>query len=383
MSFYLIFIIVNAFIGLFLGLNAWAAFNPVIHNRLVFWLTVLAVTQIYWICRVVTRTYNLEMPGPVYFFVTSLFALCVVALLAVACADLILLLARVVKPLQPFFFFVKAHSVQTGIVVAALVLLYYAAGLYIANSPRETHYNIAVDKPIGVENIKIAMISDLHITTFTRNSGIKGLVERLNGLDTDLVIFAGDIIDGELQPYLDKGVTGYFSQIKSRYGVYAIMGNHEYYGGDAEKAAKEYAAAGMKVLRDEKVLLEPLGITLIGRDDLASVSFKGHSRAGLGELLAGVDMSKPVIVADHQPQNSVITEAAANGVDLQLSGHTHNGQFFPFNLIVEKIYINPWKFWSKGAYNLIVSCGFGTWGPPIRTASYAEIVVVDLNSQLQ
>ena len=381
MYFYLIFIAVNLFIGLCLGFNAWAAFGQIIHNRIIFWLIVLVFTQSYWIIRFAAHTYNLEIPGTLYFIVTSLFALCIVALLTVICADIVLLLTWLIKPLKPFYLFIKTHSVHAGVAVTASVLLYCAAGFFIANSVRETHYKISVNKPLSVESIKIVMVSDLHITTFTRTGAVKNLIEIINRMNADLVLFAGDIVDMKLDSYTEKGLSGYFSQIRSGHGVYMIMGNHEYYGGHAEDIVKEFTSAGIRILRDEIVFLEPLGITLIGRDDLAVANFKSGPRAALKDIMNHVDISKPVVVLDHQPQNRVIKETAANGVDLQLSGHTHNGQFFPFNLIVKKIYINAWKLWTDGAYHLIVSCGFGTWGPPIRTASYSEIVVVELTGK--
>ncbi|MDR0453941.1 MAG: metallophosphoesterase [Deferribacteraceae bacterium] len=376
--FFIAFISVNLFIGLFLGINAWAAFSQLIHNKLIFWLIVSSVTQIYWISRLSAYRFAVEIPALLYFLAASLFAFCIMALFIVTGADIILLFTRIIKPLNFVYQFIKTHSVQTGILVTALVLCCYFAGLFIANFPVETHYKISVNKPLGAENVKIIMVSDLHITTFTRTGAINSLVERINKLDADIVLLGGDIIDGGMRPFVEKDLSGFFSRLKSRYGVYMVMGNHEYYGGDTDSVVKGVMSAGIRVLRDEKLFLEPLGITLIGRDDISSAIFKGHPRAALKELMSGADLSKPIIVLDHQPQKKPVREALTNGVDLQLSGHTHSGQFFPFNLVVKKMYINSWKLWCEGSFNLIVSCGFGTWGPPIRTASYSEIVVIEL-----
>ena len=381
MSFYLIFISVNLFIGLFLGLNARVAFSQVICNKPIFWALVFIATQAYWISRVVTRAYRLEIPASLYFVASSLFAICIAAFFIVLGIDIFLFIAWAVKPFNTVYLFIKTHSVHTGIAVIAALLLYYFAGLFIANFPIETHYRIAISKPLAVERVRIVMVSDLHITTFTRIKTVTDLVKRINGLDADLLFFVGDVADGGIGPFRKKGLSGYLSGLRSAHGIYMVMGNHEYYGGDADATAKEFMSAGIRALRDEKVFLEQLGITLIGRDDLSSAAFKGRPRADLAELMDGVDLAKPIIVLDHQPQNRVIKEASASGVDLQLSGHTHNGQFFPFNLIVKKIYTKSWGLFTDGAYHLVVSCGFGTWGPPVRTASYSEIVVAELTGE--
>ena len=118
---------------------------------------------------------------------------------------------------------------------------------------------------------------------------------------------------------------------------------------------------------------------LVGRDERSNHSFSDTGRRKLTDLLTGVDKSDPVILLDHQPLD--LAEAAESGVDLQLSGHTHQGQFFPINLITERLFETDRGYLSKGSLQVIVSNGFGTWGPPIRIGNKPEIVAISLRFQ--
>jgi predicted MPP superfamily phosphohydrolase len=168
------------------------------------------------------------------------------------------------------------------------------------------------------------------------------------------------------------------------------MSNHDYFSESPQLNIDAYPRSNMRVLRDEIFYLEELGITLIGRDDWirgtrqlppgASPDLTSK-RAPLAALTTHADPMTPWILLDHQPRE--IDEAIAQKIDLQFSGHTHNGQFFPFNLVVKHLYRNTWGQLTQDAYTLIVSCGFGTWGPPLRLLSYAEIVVADVLFQPQ
>src|SRR5690606_702738 len=115
----------------------------------------------------------------------------------------------------------------------------------------------------------------------------------------------------------------------------------------------------------------------IGRNDPRL--HEGPERVKLKELMKGIDTRKPLLLLDHQPID--LGEAQAAGIDLQLSGHTHRGQIFPANLITDRIYEEDWGLLKKGAYHLIVSCGYGTWGPPLRIGNHPEVVSVIVNFQ--
>jgi predicted MPP superfamily phosphohydrolase len=152
--------------------------------------------------------------------------------------------------------------------------------------------------------------------------------------------------------------------------VYAVLGNHEYISRNSELAVESLKQANVNVLVDEHVKLNNQ-FYIVGRDDRMAGSISGKPRMKLSKLMDGIDKNLPIILLDHQPNN--LEEGQRNGIDLQLSGHTHNGQFFPNNLISKHVFEHSWGYLRKGDYQVIVSSGFGTWGPPIRIGSNPEI----------
>lgn len=163
--------------------------------------------------------------------------------------------------------------------------------------------------------------------------------------------------------------------MRAKYGIFAVTGNHEYIGG-VEPSIKYLTEHGITELRDNTVKIAD-SFYVVGREDRASKGFAGIIRKPLNQLLEGVDRTLPVILMDHQPVR--LEEAEKNGIDLQLSGHTHHGQLWPFNFITKKIYEVSMGYKQKGSTHFYVSCGLGTWGPPIRTGNRPEIVVINLS----
>lgn len=219
------------------------------------------------------------------------------------------------------------------------------------------------------------MASDLHLGTILGRSFLNDLVDKINALKPDIILLAGDIIDEDINPVIKNNVGEELVRLKSKYGVFAITGNHEYIGG--VKTAVQYLTAhGINVLRDryEKVAGS---FYVVGREDRSIRQFAGKQRKNLNELLAGIDKSLPIIMMDHQPFG--LNEAFENGIDLQFSGHTHNGQLWPINFIIEKIYDLAWGYEVRGDTHYYVSCGVGGWGPPIRTGSRPEIINFKIN----
>ena len=166
-------------------------------------------------------------------------------------------------------------------------------------------------------------------------------------------------------------VSDTFRKLSAPYGVFAVLGNHEYIGGNAEEAIKYLGEAGVKVLRDSSQEIAG-SFYLIGRDDRSSERVNKVKRQDLKTLMKGIDRSFPTILMDHQP--SQLEEPVEQGVDLQLSGHTHAGQLFPIRYITRRIFEDDWGLLRKGNFQLIVSSGYGTWGPPIRLGNTPEVV---------
>jgi predicted MPP superfamily phosphohydrolase len=267
----------------------------------------------------------------------------------------------------------KLYTLGFSILVVIVILI---AGFINATHPVIKELNIEINKKAGNhKNFRIVSVSDIHIGEIIGRSRVSKLVERINKLEPDLVLFPGDILDQDLNSVLKYKSGEPLKKIKAKYGVYAITGNHEYIGG-IRKAATYIESLNIVLLRDSTALIDS-SLYLIGREDRDSRRFAGIERKPLEELLNGVNKNLPLILLDHQPFH--LEDAEKNGIDLQLSGHTHHGQLWPFGYITNKIYEVSWGYKRKGGTQYYVSSGFGTWGPPIRTGNTPEIVLINLS----
>jgi hypothetical protein len=248
-------------------------------------------------------------------------------------------------------------------------------GFFNALIPNVKTYNITVDKPAeGLNNLKIGAVSDIHMGSTIRKRSIKKLSKILKEQKPDLVLLLGDIVDGEIGPVIRGDLLKYFTCPRCRDGLFAITGNHEFIGG-AKRTIPYIESKGIRILKDEVITIEG-GVQLIGRLDRDSRRFYGKERKPLAELVREVDTAKPVILLDHQPFN--LDETAKYGIDLQLSGHTHNGQMWPLNYLTSKIYELSYGYLKKGKTHFIVSSGFGLWGPRVRSGSRSEILIINI-----
>jgi predicted MPP superfamily phosphohydrolase len=198
------------------------------------------------------------------------------------------------------------------------------------------------------------------------------LVDSINALNPDIILLAGDIVDEDLAPVIRQNLGEALTRLKAPLGVYGITGNHEYIGG-AEAAVKYLEAHGITMLRDSVVKVAD-AFYVAGREDRDKNRFSGKPRKEVKELLLGADLSRPVILLDHQP--FALEKAMEAGVDLQLSGHTHHGQLWPLNFITRAVYEVSMGYKKKGNTHFYVSPGFGGWGPPVRTGHRPEVVSI-------
>jgi len=266
---------------------------------------------------------------------------------------------------------VKLILLASGLVIVGSVLIW---GNYKYNHPDTVRVDVEVAKALPDEEITLVMVSDVHLGSNIKKSQLKRYVEMINGETPDVVLIVGDLCDMSIKPVIKQNMAEELSSLISRYGVYFASGNHEFYGGDRDAIIDYLSSAGVNVLVDSVVTLGGV-MTVAGREDITNTH-----RKSLTELLEGVDVSKPLILLDHQPYN--LKEAEEAGVDLQLSGHTHNGQFWPGNLIVKMMYELPYGYMKKGATHYYVSSGLGIWGPKYRIGTRSEMVVIKITSSL-
>lgn len=224
----------------------------------------------------------------------------------------------------------------------------------------------------GAAPVRIVQISDVHIGPTIGREFIADLVARINALEPDVVAITGDLVDGSVEDLAEHAAP--LGAIKAKHGVFFVTGNHEYYSG-ADDWIAHLTKLGVRVLRNEHVQL-PCGVDVAGVDDWSAKQFGGDHGPDIERATRGRDPSRPMVLLAHQPR--AIVGAAAHGIALQLSGHTHGGQIFPFNFLVrlQQPYIAG--LYDHEKTKLYVSRGTGYWGPPMRLGAPAEITEIEL-----
>jgi len=300
-------------------------------------------------------------------FFSSLFVLTVLR-------DVFLLGARVLLPASQ----AASLEVVSALWTLALTVLVTLAGLGVARSrPRVVEVDIPVTNlPEALRGFSIAQISDVHVGPTIKRGFVERIVSLVNGLQADLIAVTGDLVDGSVQQLSLH--TAPLARLAARHGVYFVTGNHEYYSGERAWTA-EIRRLGLKVLKNEHVVLRHNGAALVvaGVTDLSAHHFNAADHSDPAAALRGspAEAGAKILLA-HQPNSA--TAAASAGFDVQLSGHTHGGQFWPWNLFVG--FFQPF---TAGLYRLknlwvYVSRGTGYWGPPNRFGVPSEITRIRL-----
>lgn len=260
------------------------------------------------------------------------------------------------------------------VTVYAFTAIILAFGYYFAKTPVVRLQEITLNKRVPDGKQRVVLVSDIHLGMMISNGRLDKMVELVNQQHADVVLLAGDIFDEDLGPVIQNNMGDLLKNLNARYGVYAVLGNHEFYGGaaPADQYLKDHS---ITVLRDSAVTL-PNGLIIAGREDITVRQMYGRDRKSLDELLYGKNLSQPIFMIDHQPYK--LAEVAEKRIDLQVSGHTHHGQMWPFNYITSAIFEISRGYGKINNTHFYVSSGYGTWGPPIRTNSRSEIVVIEV-----
>jgi predicted MPP superfamily phosphohydrolase len=312
-------------------------------------------------------------------------------LLAVSAADLLRLLLGHVLPFRHIFITTKMHR-AAGCVCALVILAASVWGVINTHIIHVTPYDVTVEKTVeGIDELKIVLVSDLHLGYNIGEKQMLQMVEKINGQDADLVVIAGDIFDNEWEA-VDKpeAIAATLRGIQSKYGVYACYGNHDIeepvlagftFRQSAHKESDprmdEFLKdAGITLLHDEGTLIDGK-FYLYGRADAHRPGRGIETRKTPGEITSDMDRDKPIIVLDHQPKE--LQELADAGVDLDLCGHTHDGQMFPGNLTIKLMWENACGYLRKGEMHNIVTSGVGVFGPDMRVGTKAEICPITVH----
>ena len=226
----------------------------------------------------------------------------------------------------------------------------------------------------SMSGFRIAQLTDLHIGPTLGKGWLRAVVDHTNAANPDLIVITGDLVDGSVEALRDE--TAPLADLKAKHGVFFVTGNHEYYSG-ADEWIAELTRLGIRVLRNEHVAIGGKdGFDLAGVDDWSSKRFGGDHGPDLSRALAGRDASRELVLLAHQPKQ--IHEAAAKGVGLQLSGHTHGGQIFPWGLFVRLDQPFVAGLDRLDDTMIYVSRGTGFWGPPMRVGAPSEISLLEL-----
>jgi hypothetical protein len=262
------------------------------------------------------------------------------------------------------------HPVRQNwvIVFFGAALLISAYGIINAASTRVKRITVKLeDLPEAWRGRTATLVSDVHLGHVRNLGSIRRLVAKVERLKSDIVFITGDLYDGTAADY--NGLAAPWSTLKVPLGQYFVLGNHEGFS-DSTRYLNAVSGAGIRVLNRDKVEIDGLQLIGVRYHDATHAE---HFRSVLQVI--GIDRSRPSILLTHAPDHAAVS--AAEGISLQLSGHTHGGQFFPFNLFVKRIYgALAYGLKRLGSLQVYTTYGAGTWGPPLRVATNAEIVLI-------
>ena len=370
--FFAIFLSLYAAINYYIFIHGWQALEG-LHQLKIIYLIVFLIASLSYIA----AKFMEKILSPLFYDIllgigSFWFAFMLYFFLSILIIDVIHLASLI-------FHFYPAYISQnylyikllTALAIVIIVSIIVTAGYINTRILTLKTLNLELRKGSGnLNELNAVLISDVHLSPINNGDHLSKIVDKINELHPDIIFIAGDLVDDNAQILEERNIGSALRSFKSKYGVYAITGNHEFINGidGCVKYMKDY---GLILLRDSVVKIDN-SFYVLGRDDRANRQFAQVGRKTIPEILGGTDTNLPVIMMDHTPFG--LDEAMNSKVDLQLSGHTHHGQMFPLNLITKLIYEKSWGYLKKGNTQYYVSCGVGTWGPPVKIGSPSEIV---------
>ena len=304
-----------------------------------------------------------------YTWMAVLFLFFSMHLLIDACKGLINILSL---HLSPVLLELKPGNRSGFVVTLMLAAAINAYGFTEAEKIRVEHITLQTEKlPPGILRLRVVQLTDIHFSAINGVKMARKIVEMTGRQHPDIIVSTGDLIDRGLRE--KESVEKLFRSLKAPYGKYAVTGNHEFYGG-VNQALDFTKKAGFKTLRDKGLTAGDV-VNIVGVDDPTARRFGFHIPLPESRVLKQFHNNKLTILLKHQPR---VNKECVEMFDLQLSGHTHNGQIFPFRIITSLFfpYNNGLFQLDRNSY-LYVSSGTGTWGPPVRFLSPPEITVIE------
>jgi predicted MPP superfamily phosphohydrolase len=253
--------------------------------------------------------------------------------------------------------------------IISVSILIVTAGAININSIRYSKYIIEVPGRSSLATrVRVAFVADIHIKRDTRLRFIEQFVRKVNALKPDIILYGGDIIEGDGENETTVEIENALKQLQPKYGSYGVLGNHEFFRGQQHWIF--FQKAGITLLCDTVVRIDS-GFYLSGRYDQ-----RYGRRKSIEQVLSGIKQDLPVILMDHRPTD--LQNVSRTIVDVQFSGHTHDGQLFPINLITNQVYELSWGYRKIRNTHFFVTSGLRLWGPQVKTAGKSEIMCVDI-----
>lgn len=313
-------------------------------------------------------------------------------LLFIMIADILRIVLKHIPGKLHDYLFSRIVYIFVGILLTSLVVGFSIYGSFHAKVIKVHPYEVTIEKSCANRNeLKVVLLADLHLGYNYGKREISRMVTKVNAQNPDLVLIAGDIFDNEYDAVQDpERIAEKLSEMKSTYGTYGVFGNHDVserlLGGfsvslDADEVRDSRfdtfaEKANITILDDESVCIAD-AFYLVGRMDASKPGDGTKNRMTPEEILKDLDKSKPILVMEHQPKQ--LQELSDAGADMQLCGHTHDGQLFPGNLLLGLIWENPCGYLQKGNLHSIVTSGVGVWGPAMRTGTDSEICPITIH----
>jgi predicted MPP superfamily phosphohydrolase len=370
--FFSVFFVVYTAINYYIFIRGWQALSAYPQLKIIYLVLFLVLSLSYIVSKILTERLPSFLYDTLQWIGSFWFAFMLYFILSIVLLDLLRLFNH-------FFSIFPAAIVNnygawkfgTFIIVLVLTSAMVAAGYINTRILNVQNLEVTLKKGSShLTELNVVMFADIHLTAMNNEKLLSRIIDRTNALNPDIVLIPGDFVDEKSDWYQKRGIGESFFRIKSRYGVYACTGNHEYITG-IKDASGFIRSHNINLLQDEMVMVDS-AFYIAGRDDRSKKQFTGQDRKSLNEIVSTRDEELPLILLDHTPFG--LEEAENNNVDLQLSGHTHHAQLWPLNFLTQMIYEKDYGYLKKGNTQYYVTCGVGTWGPPVRTGSRTEIV---------
>ncbi|MDO4222920.1 MAG: metallophosphoesterase, partial [Acinetobacter sp.] len=280
----------------------------------------------------------------------------------------------VVKALRMLNQHFSIHDRLNGLFKSIWLVAFFALvglSIYNAYTPKVVHYQITLDKPLA-QPIRLGVASDFHLGVLIGAKQLDRLADIFQQQKVDLILLPGDIMDDNVDAYLAEDMHAHLAKLKAPLGVYATLGNHDFFGHE-QAIYHEIQRAGIQVLWDQAVEVNGQ-FSIIGRnDDLV------RDRPTAEQLLQSVNTQRPVLLMDHRPTDMRLHSQLP--IDVQVSGHTHAGQIFPANIFTKLMYDLDYGYRQMGLGHYFVTSGYGLWGIPMRLGSQAEVMIIDVQGK--